>query len=65
MAADPLHPPQKALVTRVTITDIDIPFRSMVMLLLTAAFASVPAAIALMIIGALVALVFGGALATL
>jgi uncharacterized membrane-anchored protein len=45
---------------KVTIVDIKMPFLSMVVFLVKAALASIPAFIILGIIGAIVAAVFGG-----
>ena len=49
---------------RVVVTDVDMPFGSMVQFMVKWALASIPAAIILMIVFAILGTIFGGAFAS-
>ena len=56
---------EEATTKRVAITDIDMPFWSMVVFMVKAAIAAIPAFIILSVLGFIVTAVFGGLLAGL
>jgi len=61
----PLYPPTPSSPTHVVITDVEIPFGSMIVLILKFVFASIPAALIVAILSAILmgilAALFGGA----